>query len=154
METQPIAIDGVAGPIVVTTDRFGGRAEVTVNGRPAPLHGDRHHQLPATTGGTVDAVVRAGIIDPYPTVEVNGVRHRTGPAVSRSAKALAALPVVPAVLGGLAGGLVGVAGFLANGALLRSRLSPSVKMLAVAGVDAVVVVAVVAIVLAVRGATG
>ena len=135
---------------MVTTDRFGGRAEVTVNGRPAPLHGDRHHQLPATTGGTVDAVVRAGIIDPCPTVEVNGVRYRTGPAVPRSAKALAALPVVPAVLGGLAGGLVGVAGFLAKGALL----APSVKVLAIAGVDAVVVVAVVAVVLAVRGATG
>ena len=154
MATRPITIDGIAGPVVVTTDRFGGRAQVMVNGRPAPLHGDRHHRLPTTTGGTVDAIVRAGIIDPYPTVEVNGVRHRTGPAVPRSAKALAALPVVPAVLGGLAGALVGLAGLLANGALLRSRLSPSVKMLAIAGIDAVVVVAVVAVVLAVRAGTG
>ncbi|MCY1137148.1 hypothetical protein OWR29_03995 [Actinoplanes sp. Pm04-4] len=152
MRTEPITIDGVAGPVVVTTGRFGGAARVEVNGEVVPQLGDRHHRLPATGGGTVEAVVRGGTFDPYPTVEVGGVKHRTGPKVNGVVQALAFAPMIMAITSGLVGGLVGLAGVLANATLLRSRLRPGAKVLAVIGVDLAVIVVAVALAMAVRHA--
>jgi len=151
MNTEPITIDGVAGPIVVTTNAFWGHPVVTVGGVPAPRTGRGQYALPAATGGAVDATVRAALTDPYPTLEVNGVRHRTGPRVPVVLRVLALLPFLLAV-GGALGGLVGALGVVANLAVARTRSPAIVRALIMIGIGVVAYVIWYAIADAVRGA--
>jgi hypothetical protein len=124
MKTDPIAINGVAGAVVVTTPVFFGHPTLTVEGQPAPRIRRRQYQLPATYGGTIDATVRTAFTDPYPSVVVNGVQHRTGPKVPVILRVLALLPFV-LIVGGVIGGLFGALGFITNLAVARTQL-PSV----------------------------
>lgn len=152
MNTEPISIGGVAGPIVVTTNAFWGRPAVTVGGVPAPRTGKRQYALPAVAGGAVEATVRSAFADPYPTVEVNGVPHRTGPSVPVVLRVLAPLPILLVAVGGALGGLIGALGFVANLAVARTRTPSVVKALTMVGVSVVAYVVWLAIVVAVRGA--
>ncbi len=154
MKTEPISIDGVAGPIVVTTNALWGQPAVTVGGRQAPRVGRRQYTLPAPRGGTVDAFVRMGFADPYPSVEVNGVRFRTGPKISVGLRILTLLPILLVAIGGLLGGLVGALGFLANLAVARTRIPSAVKALAMIATAVIAFVLWLAIAVAIRGATG
>ncbi|MEV0807212.1 hypothetical protein [Micromonospora sp. NPDC050200] len=152
MNTEPISIDGVAGPIVVTTNAFWGRTAVTVGGVPAPRTGKRQYALSAVAGGAVEATVRSAFADPYPTVEVNGVQHRTGPSVPVVLRVLAPLPILLVAVGGALGGLIGALGFVANLADARTRTPSVVKALIMVGVSVVAYVVWLAIAVAVRGA--
>jgi hypothetical protein len=134
--TDPITIEGVAGPVVVTTPTFLGQPAITVGGQPAPRVGRRQYTLPATVGGTVDATLRTGFADPYPSVEINGVRHRTGPKVPVGLRVLALLPILLVGIGGLIGGLVGALGVVVKLVIARAPISSAVKTLIMIGVGA------------------
>lgn len=156
MNTEPISIDGVAGPIVVTTNAFRARPVVTVSGVPAPRTGGHQYALPAADGGAVEATVRSAFADPYPTVEVNGVRHRTGPSVPAALRVLTLLPILLMVaVGGALGGLIGALGFVVNvGAVTRIRTPTAVKALIMVGVSAVAFVLWLAVAVVVTAAFG
>ena len=154
MNTEPISIAGVAGPVVITTSAFWGRPAVTVGGLPAPRTGKRQYALPAAAGGAVDATVRSAFADPYPTLEVNGVHHRTGPTIPVVLRVLAPLPILLVAVGGLLGGLIGALGFGANLAVARTRTPSFVKVLIMIGVGVVAYLVWLAAAVAVRGAVG
>lgn len=126
MRTEPVTIRGLAGPVVVTMNTFTGRSSVTVNG--APVQGGRRggYDLPTANGGTVPAKVRANLLDPYPIIEVGGVKHRTGPQVPAALRVLTLLPLI-LVLGGAIGGLLGGVGAVTNLAVARTRQSTAAK---------------------------
>nr|WP_205861650.1 hypothetical protein [Planosporangium flavigriseum] len=155
VNTEPITIDGVAGPVVVATNALWGHRALTVGGQPAPRVGKHQYTLPATAGGTVYATVRSAYGDPYPTVEVNGVRHRTGPKIPVVLRVLSLLPFALAIGGGLVGGLFGALGVLANVAVARTRIPSIVKALIMVGVAVVacLVMLAVAVALALSGVT-
>jgi hypothetical protein len=153
VNTEPISIDGVAGPIIVTTHAFWGRPAVTVGGLPALRTGKRQYTLPVTAGGAVEATLRSGFADPYPTVEVNGVQHRTGPTVPIVLRVLALVPILLVAVGGLLGGLIGGLGVVANLAVARTRTPSVVKALIMIGVSVVAFVVMLAVAVAVGGAT-
>jgi hypothetical protein len=152
VNTEPISIDGVAGPIVVTTNAFWGRSAVTVGGVPTPRTGKRQYALPAAAGGAVEATVRSAFADPYPTVEVNGVQHRTGPSIPVVLRVLVPLPILLVAVGGALGGLIGALGLVANLAVARTRTPPVVKALIMVGVSVVAYLLWLAIAVALRGA--
>ncbi|MEU1588364.1 hypothetical protein [Micromonospora sp. NPDC005710] len=133
MNTEPLHVAGVAGPIVVTTKAFGGRPTLTVAGVPAARTGKRY-ALPTADGGVVQATLRTAFADPYPVVAVNGVQHRTGPSIPVFLRILALLPILLFTVGGVIGGLVGAFGVLANLTVARTQLAPAVKALVMVGV--------------------
>jgi len=139
VRSEPLAIRGLAGPVVVEANNFTGRYTVTVGGRPAPRIGRARYALPAAGGGTVKAVVRGGFFDPYPSLEINGLKHRTGPPVPMPLRILALVPIVLVGFGAL-GGLIGAFGVIANLAVARLPQSPLVKALLMLGVLALAVV--------------
>lgn len=146
MKTDPIIIDGVAGPVVVTLPTFFGTHALLVGGQPAPRIRRRRYALPTTTGGTVEALLRTGFADPYPTVEVNGARFRTGPQTPVALRVLTLLPLLLVPIGGCLGGLIGALGFIANVTVARTRIPSAAKALSMIGVSAVALVAWVAVV--------
>ncbi|MET7948435.1 hypothetical protein [Micromonospora sp. NPDC005324] len=133
MNTEPLHVAGVAGPIVVATKAFFGHPAVTVGGVPAPRTGKRY-ALPTVDGGVVQATVRVAFADPYSTVQVNGVQHRTGPSIPVFLRILVLLPILLFTVGGLLGALVGALGVAANLTIVRSRMTTAVKALAMVGV--------------------
>jgi hypothetical protein len=146
MRTEPVNIAGLAGPVVVTVNAVTGKHSVTVGGRPATggtRRGD--YGLPTTDGRTVAAKVRSSLLDPYPTIEIAGVKYRTGPSVPVALRVLALLPLV-LVLGGLIGGVIGALGIATNLGIARWSQSNAVKavLMIVVLVIAVVLFAVVA----------
>jgi hypothetical protein len=149
VNTEPLLITGVAGPIVVTISPFWGRPAVTVGGLPATRIGKRRYALPATGGGTLEATIRSRFTDPYPTVELGGEQHRTGPRVPALLQLLAILPLALAAIGGALGGLIGALGAIANVAIIRTRNPSSVKALIIVGITAVTFVVALAILTAV-----
>jgi len=153
VNTEPITIDGVAGPVVVSTNMFWGHPVVTVAGQPATRAAKRQYDLPASAGGTVPATLRTGVADPYPTVEVNGVRHRTGPKVPMVLQILALLPIALVAIGGLLGGLLGALAFAVNVLVARTRLHAALKALLMLVIGAVAFVILLVIAGAVRAAT-
>ncbi|MCL2586230.1 MAG: hypothetical protein FWE35_27675 [Streptosporangiales bacterium] len=152
MQTEPIAIDGVAGPVVVTPS-FWGRPSITVWGQPVPRTG-RQYALPAADGGTVEATVRGGFADAYPTVEVNGVPYRTGPKPPVALQILTMVPILLIAIGGAIGGVIGVLGVAANLSVARTRMSVAGKTFAMIGVIVVAAVVFFAIAAALSAAVG
>lgn len=134
MQTSELSLDRVAGPVAVRTGFWSGRSTVTVAGQPVPRGPGGVFELPSTDGGTVSARVRTGAFQTYPTLIVDGVRHPTGPATPVWLRVLAVLPLILLIIGGLLGGIVGVAGVLANLALLRREGSDAVRAAAVVGI--------------------
>lgn len=110
-----------------------GRAVITVFGQPAPRTG-RQFALPATAGGTVQATLKSGFADAYPTIEINGIAHRTGPTPPAALRVLAMVPILLVAVGGLIGGLIGVVGVLANLSIARTQMSAAGKAFAMIGV--------------------
>jgi hypothetical protein len=126
MQTRPLDIEGLSGPLVITSNAFTGRSTVTVGGQPVKGSRRGEYALPTTDGRTVDARVRAGLFDPYPSLNIAGVSHRTGPPLPAALKVLIVLPLA-LILGGLIGGAAGAAGVLVNMAVGRSSQSTAVK---------------------------
>jgi hypothetical protein len=133
VRTEPTAIDGLTGPVVITTHSWG-RPTLTVGGQPAPRVGRRRYALPAATGGAVEAHLRIGFADPYPTLEVNGEQVRTGPKPPAVLRVLALLPILLVGVGGALGGMFGMFGLLANLAVARTRIPTIAKALTMIGV--------------------
>lgn len=132
MQTRPIMIDGIAGPVVVESNFFD-RCKVTVNG--VPVTGRRRRfPLPTTEGRTIEARVRTTLVDPHPVIEIGPERYRTGPEVPKTLQLLTVLPfgaimvgVAGAGVGGMVGGIVAGAGVAVNQAISRSTRSTWAK---------------------------
>jgi hypothetical protein len=126
MRTGPLQIEGLAGPVVITSNSFTGRQSITVGGQPVPgsrLHG---YKLPTADGRTVDARLRTSLYEPYPSLKIGDVTIRTGPPVPIVLRMLALLPF-GLIIGGLIGALAGAAGILANMAIARSSRTTAAK---------------------------
>jgi hypothetical protein len=154
VQTQPVAVPGVAGPVVVDVNWFTGKHSVTVGGRPVPGSRRTGFQLPAAGGGTVPARVRGGVFDPYPTVEIAGVKHRTGPPVPVWLQVLALVPLSLIAVGAALGAVIGVLGMSANLAVLRGSASTAVKVLMMLGVLVVATLVWLVAAVAIRSAIG
>ncbi|MEU8390420.1 hypothetical protein [Micromonospora sp. NPDC048842] len=151
MNTEPLHVAGVAGPIVIATKAFFGHPAVTVGGVPAPRTG-RHFALPTVDGGVVQATVRNVLADPYPTVEVNGVKHRTGPSMPIFLRILVMLPILLFTVGGILGALVGALGVWANLTVAHTRMTTAVKALAMVGIGVGTVIVWLAVAVALNAA--
>jgi hypothetical protein len=113
---------------MVEMNTFTGRGTISVGG--IPEHGRRGiFELPAEGGGRVRAKLRASLLDPYPTIEVDGVKHRTGPESPIILRLLGLLPFGLVFVGGLIGGLIGGVGVCVNLAVARGKQSMAVKAL-------------------------
>jgi hypothetical protein len=134
-----MVIDGIAGPVAVTVNPFTGRHTVTVGGHPAAATGRRTVALPTTDGRTVTATVHSGLVDPYPTIEIAGVRYRTGPSLPVGLRVLALLPLV-LLIGGLIGGAIGGLGVVINLAIARRSRSTALTSLLMIMVFAIAVI--------------
>jgi hypothetical protein len=141
VRTKPLEIQGLAGPVILESGFFANKYAVTVGGRPATRTGRGRYALPAAGGGAVEATVRGGFLDAYPTLEINGVKHRTGPPVPMTLRVLAWVPIVLVGFGGLLGGLIGALGVMVNMAIARVPISAVLKALLMLGVLVVAVVA-------------
>ncbi|MEV0431379.1 hypothetical protein [Micromonospora sp. NPDC050495] len=150
MRTEPIDIDGLAGPLVVTTPTFGA-ASITVGAHSATRTRGNKYVLRAADGTLVEAKLSSGFLDPYPSIEIRGVKHRTGPRVPALLQMMTALPFVVFILtlhGGLIGGLVAGAAMVANLKIARGSRSTAVRallMLCVLGASTIVWVAIAAL---------
>ncbi|WP_089005325.1 hypothetical protein [Micromonospora viridifaciens] len=84
-------------------------------------------ELPAVGGGTVRAKLKTNIVDPYPVIEIDGVKHRTGPNTPVVLRVLMLLPFLLVLKGGLIGGLFGGVGFAVNHSIALSDRSTGAK---------------------------
>lgn len=139
MRTEPLEIAGLAGPVVVTMNVVTGKNSVTVGGYDAQGTRRGHYQLPTVDGRTVAARVRSSLLDPYPTIEISGVRHRTGPSLPVALRLLALLPLV-LVFGGAIGGGIGALAVVVNLAIGRTKASAAGRAGLMIGVLAAAVV--------------
>jgi hypothetical protein len=137
VRTQPVMINGLAGPVVLEAGWLSGRYRITVGAHPAARTGRNRYALPTAGGGTAEATLRGGFFDPYPSLVIGGVAHRTGPQTPLSLRVLSLLPLALIGVGGLLGGLIAGLALVANFAVLRSPArSFAVKALSVLGVTA------------------
>jgi hypothetical protein len=134
MRTEPLVIGGLAGPVVLESSFLASRYTVTVGGQQANRTGRGRYELPAAAGGTVQAMIRGGFLDIYPTLEINGIKHRTGPAAPLVLRVLALVPLVLIGLGGAVGGLIGVLGVMVNMAVGRLQIHAVLRALLMIGV--------------------
>lgn len=133
MRSGPVTIPDVAGQVMVDSSFWTGKQVVTVDGVPMPSGGRKRFTLPTADGSTVEARVSGSVVNPFPTVEIAGVKHPTGPALPVLLKVLIVLPLV-LVIGGLLGGLIGALGMLANSRIAVWNNSAPVKAFAMIGV--------------------
>lgn len=153
MQTEPLVIPGLAGPAVVTVNQFTGKHSITVGGQSTTGTRRGQYTLPGADGGTVPAKLHTSLLDPHPSIEIAGVKHRTGPAIPLALRILALLPVV-LVIGGVIGIMFGVAAILANLAVLRTNMSTTAKGGIVAVIGVVAVVTAMIVIAAVSTAAG
>jgi hypothetical protein len=133
MNNPPIHIPGVGSPVSVNWNVWTGKQRVMVGGRPATTTGRRTYALPTVDGGTVEGKVsRSTLISPFPTVEVAGVKHATGPDVPVALRVLMAAPTLLVALGGLVGALVAVGALLTNLKIVRGTRTTATKALLMA----------------------
>jgi hypothetical protein len=152
VRTEPVNIQGLAGPVVVTVNSFFGRRSIAVGGR--PVEGTRRgsYTLPTAGGGTVEGKLRSTLLDPYPTIEIAGVKHRTGPSTSLALRVLGLLPLVLVAVGGLVGGAIGAVGVIVNLGIVRGSQPKAFKALLMIVVLVLAVVAWVIVAAAIRTA--
>ena len=152
MRSEPLTIPGLASPVVVESSFVSGRYTITAGGYPATRLGRLRYAVPAASGGTVETTVSGGFLDAYPTLTINGVKHRTGPPIPVILRILAVAPIALVAVGGLIGGLIGALGCAVNMAVLRAALPSAVKALLVLAVGGAAVVTWVLMAAAVGGA--
>ena len=153
MRSEPIAIDGLAGPVVVDVNNFTGKHSITVGGQ--AVKGTRRgvYELPGADGTPVSARLRAYFWNPYPSIEVAGVKHATGPGVPVPLRILSLLPIVLLGFGAIPIVIAGV-GIIVNVAILRAPIPTVGKVISMIGVFVAALLAVVAIATAIQSATG
>jgi hypothetical protein len=146
-----LTIPGLASPVFVESSPFSGRYTITAGGYPAARLGRLRYAVPAAGGGTVETSISGGFFDAYPTLTVNGIKHRTGPPVPVILRILAVAPIA-LVIGGLIGGLIGALGCAVNMAVVRMSLPSVGKAVLVLAVGFVAFVMYVVAAAAVAGA--
>jgi hypothetical protein len=124
MQTEPVAIPGVAGHVVL--DTWIKEPQITVAGYPVPRVGRGEFALPGVEGRIVVATVRFGLIDRCPVITIDGIKHRMGPRAPAVLRMLAVLPLVLFV-GGAIGGLVGSTAIACNSRIVQTSLSGPAK---------------------------
>ncbi|MEV6410529.1 hypothetical protein [Kribbella sp. NPDC051718] len=133
MRTEPMVVEGLAGPVVIDVNAFTGKHSVTVGVQ--EVRGTRrgNYTLPTLDGQSVAAKLHSSLLDPHPSLEIAGTRYRTGPSLPLVVRVLVILPLV-LLVGGLIGGLIGAAGIAANLGIVRGQQSTAVKSLLMVGV--------------------
>jgi hypothetical protein len=139
MRTAPLSVAGLAGPVVLESFFFAGQYTVTVGGRTATRIGRGRYALPTAGGATVEARVRRAFFDIWPSLEINGVRHPTGPPTPVELRVLAWLPLLLVCCGGPVGGLIGALAVPVNLAVARLVAPTRGKLLMMIGVSAAAV---------------
>lgn len=97
VRTQPLYVDEVDGPIVVSTGRRGWLGVdfmIEVDGEPAERVDSTRWMLPGTDGTPQPAMLRGKPWDVFPTLVVAGQDVRTGPTMPWWLVLLAALPAI------------------------------------------------------------
>ncbi|NEA36217.1 hypothetical protein [Streptomyces sp. SID13031] len=133
MRTEPMVVEGLAGPVVLAVNAFTGKHSVTVGGYQVSGTRRGNYTLPTADGRTVAAKLHSSLLDPHPSIEIAGVRYRTGPSLPVAVRVLVVLPLV-LLVGGLIGGLIGAIGVGANLGIARGQQSTAVKSLLMIGV--------------------
>ena len=133
MRSGPVPIPNVAGLVMVDSNFWSGKQVVTVDGVPMPSGGRKRFTLPAADGSTVEARVSSSLVNPFPKVEIAGVKHPTGPELPAVLKVMIVLPLM-LIVGGLVGGLIGAMGMLANARIAVWDKGAPVKAFAMVGV--------------------
>jgi hypothetical protein len=128
MRTEPMVVEGLAGPVVLDVNAFTGKHSVTVGVHQVKGSRRGNYTLPTLDGQTVAAKLHSSLLDPHPSIEINGVRYRTGPSLPLALRVLVILPLV-LLIGGLIGGLIGALGVGANLGIARAQQSTVVKTL-------------------------
>jgi hypothetical protein len=135
VRTEPLEITGLAGPVVVTMNSFTGKHMVTVGSHQAVGTRRGHYTFPTVDGRTVAARLRSSLLDPYPTIEISGVKHRTGPSFPVVLRMLALVPLAVLIYaGGLIGGAIGGGAIGVNLAIGRTKRSTAAKAMLMIGV--------------------
>jgi len=139
VQTQPLHIEGLAGPLVLTVNSITGGHSIIVGDQPAEKTGRSAYLLPTGDGEAVEAKLhRTRLGERYPVLEIDGVEHPTGPPVPSWLRIMALLPLLSAAFGPVQA-VIAVAGVLLNFQLLSMGWSSTVKTLMVIGVAAVAV---------------
>jgi hypothetical protein len=126
VQIGPVTIPGVAGLVAVDLKFFSNKHVVTVGGRPLARVGRATYELPTSNGRIAVAKLRTNALDPYPVIEIDGVKHRTGPAVPIALRVLALLPAL-LLVGGALGGAFAAAGVIGNMAIARTMRPAAIK---------------------------
>jgi hypothetical protein len=119
VEYGPVEIDGLAGPVVVGTNRLTGEYTVTVGGTLAARITHDQYALPAADGGIVDGTLFVPLLALKPTLKVNGVRYTIGTRPPLWLLIVAFVPFAVLALGGFLGGLVAFLAVIVNLTILR-----------------------------------
>jgi len=136
MQTDPITIPQIAGPIQTSGGMWTGKTSVTVNGVAVAATGRRTFALPTVDGRTVTATVsKVTTIKPFPVITIDGVAYPTGVNPPLFVGILAMLPLMAiAIAGPIFGGIIGVGAFAGNLNLLRKVTNRNTLVLALAGI--------------------
>ena len=142
MAGTPIAVSGVNGPVVVTSNAFTGQHTVTVDGQPIPRGKGGTYQLPSSDGGGVEANVSSSFFNPSPAHLPGSSRQEiaSGPPLPMVLQILMLLPLGLVFVGGLIGGLIGALGVGVNTLVARSDYSTMVKVLMMLGILAAAII--------------
>jgi hypothetical protein len=140
MRTEPLEIAPLAGPVVLDIrNDLTGRHGVTVGSTEVIGSRRGHYNLPTTDGGSVAARIRTGLLDPYPTITIAGVKYRTGPANPFALQLLMVLPIALIALGAASGAVIACPALLVNRIITRADMPTSLKALLMLVVTAVAV---------------
>ena len=133
MSIQPITVPGIVSPVSVIWNVWTGKQTVKVGDQLAASTGKRTYALPTVGGGTVEGKVsRSTLFSPFPTLEVAGVKHSTGPEVPVALRVLMVAPILLLVIGGLVGAVVAAGAIVVNFTIARSTGPMAIKALLMA----------------------
>ena len=128
MSNQPIIVPGIVSPVRVIWNVWTGKQTVLVGDQLAASTGKRTYALPTADGGTVEGTVsRSTLFNPFPTLEVGGVKHSTGPEVPVALRILMVAPILLLALGGLVGALAAAGAIVVNFTIARSTHPTAIK---------------------------
>lgn len=139
----PVQAPGFEGQSIEVLPSNGLRGpRLLLSGQPAPAGPKRNEfQLRRNDGQPATAKFRfsfpTSLIDPIPTLEIDGQLVKLADPLPLPALILAGLPLLMVFAGGAVGGLVGAITVIANGRLLRSAQPTAVRYLGVVGVGLV-----------------
>ena len=119
MQTAPLAIPGLPGPVTVDVNEWTGRRRLFVGSHEVPTKRGRF-EFPAPNGQLIPGRIKPmRIWETYPKLEFGDVIHATGPEAPTWMKVLACLPIL-LVVGGALGAVLGVLAIVANLTVIRS----------------------------------